>query len=472
LNYQIYRCPGPGAGGVGAEEYREVMSDVCAFLDGRQEEVLKKLEISMNRAADELKFEKAAVIRDRIEKLKYMAEKQVALSTDGTDRDVISYSVGPADICIQLLLIRNGKLTGKEHVITGLMGHEAEGNEASSMADAGTEIISEVGIAEILISFIKQFYSGGIFIPDEVLVEKTDGISEELPVLSGWLTGLKGSKATVKMPARGEKLKLIKMAKKHAEISLRQFEEKSAAEELQIKDGLDFIRALPGMEGNVSRIEAYDISNTGISEVTASMVVFTDGTPDKKEYRKFRISLNKAGQDDYAAMRNVLQRRLKQREEGKKMRSGIPSVIFVDGGAGHVAAACDALNEAGSAVPVFGMVKDAKHRTRGIVAPGGKEFRLEGNPAALRFISAVQDEAHRFALKYNIKLREKRVVRSELDNIRGIGPKKKKALIRHFGSVAAVRKAGIDDLEAVEGISRKDAERIFSYFSLLSSLEK
>ncbi len=493
LNYHIYRCPGPCIGGVGAQEYREVMKDICSFLNGRQEEILKKLEKEMVEASADLKFEKAAVIRDRIKNLKYVAEKQNVLTTDGKDRDVISFARGNTDLCIQLFFVRNGRLTGKEHVVT-------EGGVCSGTGDSAV-----TDDPEILVSFIKQFYDNVLYIPDEILLPQNEGLRGEAAILEKWLTFKKGSGVAVSFPARGARRKLVEMATSHAEMSLRQFEEKAAGEAGQIKSGMDFLSALPGVPGNPVRIEAYDVSNTGVTEITGSMAVFIYGKPAKGEYRKFKIkTLDR--QDDYAGMKEIIRRRFKRagyemkgetQKDAVALKPGaqepaaqgpmtqgpaaqepvvrqevsavlgfdaMPSLILIDGGKGHAAAAFETLKEIGLAVPVFGLVKNDAHRTRGIMSPDGTEYSTEGDIKALRFITSIQDEAHRFALQYNLKLRDRRYVRSELDEIDGIGPKKKKALIKHFGSVGAVSGAEIDDLEAVIGISRRDAEKIHRYF--------
>jgi len=460
LNYHIYKCLGPCKGDIDKDEYREVMKDICSFLSGKQEDIIKKLEKKMEEASENLQFEKAAVIRDRIKSLEHIAEKQKVLSTTDGDRDVIASAKNKTDACIQIFFIRNGKLIGREHFI-----FEGEG-------DADNK--------ELLASFMKQFYNSDVFIPAEILLQ--DEI-DEVDIFQKWLSDKKGSKVHIRVPKRGDKLELVEMVSQNAEIALNQHVERAASEESHIREGLLYLNDLPGVGIFPSRIEAYDISNTGISEIVGSMVVFESGKPDNKEYRKFRIKSVK-GQDDYASMQEIIHRRflhakreqeelglLNDNNENDKVKndkakfSKMPSLILIDGGLGHVKAVLEVLNSMELSIPVLGMVKDENHRTRGLISPDGNEYNLTKNIQVLRFITSIQDEAHRFALSYNKKLREKRYKGSVLDEIKGIGPKKKKALIKHFGSVSATKKAGIDDLAAVEGISIANAKAIYEYFN-------
>ena len=327
---------------------------------------------------------------------------------------------------------------------------------------------------------MKQFYNSDVFIPAEILLQ--DEI-DEVDIFQKWLSDKKGSKVHIRVPKRGDKLELVEMVSQNAEIALNQHVERAASEESHIREGLLYLNDLPGVGIFPSRIEAYDISNTGISEIVGSMVVFESGKPDNKEYRKFRIKSVK-GQDDYASMQEIIHRRflhakreqeelglLNDNNENDKVKndkakfSKMPSLILIDGGLGHVKAVLEVLNSMELSIPVLGMVKDENHRTRGLISPDGNEYNLTKNIQVLRFITSIQDEAHRFALSYNKKLREKRYKGSVLDEIKGIGPKKKKALIKHFGSVSAIKKAGIDDLAAVEGISIANAKAIYEYFN-------
>lgn len=454
LNYYIYQCLGPCQGDVNEEEYRNLMKDICSFLGGRQEEVIKRLEQQMKTAAENMEFEKAARIRDKISSLKHISEKQKVLSTALEDQDVIAFAKEQTDACVQVFFIRSGKLIGREHFIL--------------------EGMSEVDDRELMTSFVKQFYGSAAYVPGEIVLQED---IDELNLIEKWLSERRSSRVHIKVPRKGEKLRLVEMVSQNALIALNQFKERIKDEEKFSREGLEKLRDLLKLEDVPFRIEAYDISNTGITETVASMVVFEQGVSAKKEYRRFKIKTVER-QNDYASMQETVYRRFKnaekerneiRREEGAsdELPEGrftrMPDLILLDGGLGHVNAVHEVLKEFNIHVPLFGMVKDDRHRTRGLVSPEG-EIDLSGSLAVLRFITAIQDEAHRFALEYNKKLRKKRYTGSALDEIEGIGAKRRKALIKHFGSIIRIKEAGVDDLAAVEGISRSLAEKIYEYF--------
>ncbi|MDP4093887.1 MAG: excinuclease ABC subunit UvrC [Bacillota bacterium] len=447
LNYHIFQCMAPCQGDINKEVYRSVMKDICLFLGGHQEEVISKLEQQMKTAAENMEFEKAASIRNKINNLKHIAEKQKVLSADMEDQDVISLVKGKTDACIQIFFIRGGKLIGREHFI--FAGEVDTPNN------------------ELEASFVKQFYGSADFIPEEIIMQ--DEI-EDSDVVENWLSEKRSKRVHIRVPKKGEKRKLVEMVSENAMISLRQFEDNALVEGAVTREGLSGFASVLGLENEPERIEAYDISNTGSSEIVASMVVFEDGKPAKKEYRKFKIKTIDL-QDDYASMREVISRRFRhaQKEEAaqpgsdKAKFSKLPDIILLDGGIGHVNAVRPVIEELNIKIPLFGMVKDENHRTRGLVSDN-KEITLSNNLPVLRFVTSIQDEAHRFAIEYNRKLREKRYTRSVLDDIEGIGPKKKKALLKHFGSVNRIKAAGVDDLEAVEGINKPLAEKICEFF--------
>jgi len=440
LNYHIYQCIGPCLGDVNKEEYRNMMKDVCSFLGGRQEEIIKRLEQQMAAAAENLEFEKAARLRDKISSLKQISEKQKVLSTAMEDQDVIAFAKGQADACVQVFFIRGGKLIGREHFIL--------------------EGAAEEDDRELMTSFIKQFYGAAAYVPGEIILQED---IDELNLIENWLSDKRAGRVHIKVPRKGEKLKLVQMVSQNALIALNQFREKVKEEESFSKEGLEKLAELLRFQALPERIEAYDISNTGSTEMVASMVVFEKGTPAKREYRRFKIK-SVEGQNDYASMQEVIYRRFKHAErENDDKFAKMPDLILLDGGLGHVNAVREVLKEMNIDVPLFGMVKDSKHHTRGLVSQEG-EIELGGNLPVLRFVTAIQDEAHRFALEYNRKLRNKRYKGSVLDEIEGISAKRKKALIKHFGSVSRIREAGVDDLAAVDGISRSLAEKIYKYF--------
>lgn len=452
LNYYIYQCLGPCQGNVDKEEYRMVMKDICSFLSGRQDKIIKRLEEQMKAAAENMEFEKAARIRDKLNSLRHIAEKQKVLSTSDVDQDAIAIAKDETDACTQVFFIRGGKLIGREHFIFEGMG--------------------DVEDSELIASFMKQFYSAAEFVPHEILIQSE---IDEVDLLQEWLSEKRGGKVYIKVPKKGDKHNLIEMVSENAQVALEQFKRRIKAETETAGDSLKELSEILGLDEVPRRIEAYDISNTGTSEMVASMVVFEDGVPNNREYRRFRIK-SQEGQNDYGSMQEVLYRRFRRAEKEKSLQdvsnihepekgfSRLPDVIFVDGGLGHLNAANEVLKELGiNNIPVFGMVKDNRHRTRGLVTQNG-EIELSENISLLRFVTAIQNEAHRFAIEYNKKLRKDRYKSSELDNIEGVGEKRRKALLKHFGSISRIKAAEVDELAAVEGISKSTAQKIYDYF--------
>jgi excinuclease ABC subunit C len=467
LNFHIKQCLGPCTGNVDKEEYAVLMRDICSFLEGRQEAIIQKLEKNMAAASETLDFEKAASLRDKLSSLRHITEEQKVLSVTGADQDIIGFAASKTDTCVQVFFIRGGKLLGREFFIV--------------------EGTGEGELPELVSSFLKQFYSTAAMVPPEIVVETQ---FEDIAVVEDWLSAKRGGRVHVRVPRRGEKLHMVEMVSQNAKLELARFSEKLAGGG-PVQEGLRGMTEALGLAQPPQRLEAYDISNTGSSEIVASMVVFEQGMPAKKEYRRFKIRSTEV-QNDYASMQETLYRRLKHAEAekqetvkqetemliSKKPEAGkpeagsqeadktkfskMPDLIMLDGGLGHLNAVSEVLTELGVTIPVCGMVKDDRHRTRGLVLPD-REIDLSKNLTVLRFVTSVQDEAHRFALDYNKKLRTKRYTKSVLDEVEGIGPKRKKALLKHFGSVSRMRQAGIDDLQAVEGISRTAAEKLFEY---------
>lgn len=449
LNYYIYQCMGPCQGNVSNEEYRALMTDICNFLGGKQEEIIKRLEDEMKEASESLEFEKAARIRDKIASLKHIAQKQKIVSTAMEDQDIIAFAKGDADSCIQVFFIRGGKLIGREHFIF--------------------EGAADVSDSELMTAFIKQFYSSAAYVPNQIILQED---IDEISIIETWLSSKRSSKVYIKVPRKGEKLRLVEMVSRNALIALTQFKERMKKESALAKEGLEKLKFLLDLENLPQRIEAYDISNTGSSEIVASMVVFEKGFPQKSEYRRFKIKSTNI-QNDYQSMQEVIYRRFKRAEKEALDKDGsnnkstrfleLPDLILVDGGLGHVNAVLGTLEGFDVNVPVYGMVKDDNHRTRGLVSTK-EEFDLSKDITLLRFVTSIQDEAHRFALEYNKKLRAKRYKGSVLDDIEGVGPKRKKALIKHFGSVKNIKTAEVGELAAVEGISRELAQKVYDHF--------
>ena len=440
LNYHIKLCLGPCAGNVDRDEYRAALLDICAFLGGRQDAIAVKFEKSMQKAAEMLDFEKAAALRDKLYSLRHISQEQKALSVSGADQDIVGFAASKTDTCVQVFFVRGGKLLGREFFII--------------------EGTGEGELQELASSFLKQFYDAAALVPPEIVIEID---FDDRVIVEEWLSSKRGGRVHVKVPQRGEKLHMVEMVSQNARIELTRFNEKMSGDG-PVQEGLRGMAEMLELPRVPARLEAYDISNTGVSEVVASMVVFEQGLPVKKEYRRFRIRSSEGG-NDYACMQETLYRRFRHTEMERPLSpfSGLPDLIMLDGGLGHVNAVNQVLEELCITIPVCGMVKDGKHHTRGLVRAGG-EVDLKNNLAVLRLVTSVQNEAHRFALEYNKKLRAKRYTRSILDEVDGIGPKRKKALLKHFGSIGRIRQAGIDDLQAVEGIGRTAAEKLFELF--------
>ncbi len=445
LNYDMKKCLAPCQGEISKDEYNEMMKKICSFLGGQYDEIINDLKSKMEDAANQLEFEKAAQLRNKISSITQLSETQKVLSTDGQDRDIIGLSRDVTDLCIQVFFVRNGRVIGREHYI-----FEGEGNE-------------EVGYS--LSTFIKQFYNKVQYIPAEIVIQQD---IEDSETITQWLCNKRGHKVSIRVPIRGELVKLVKMVTQNAEISLKLYKDRLQREDNVNEEGINQLMKLLELENKPRRIEAYDISNTGSSEIVASMVVFIDGRPARQEYRKFKMkSIEK--QNDYASMQETLYRRLmrakKEKEENVENPkfSDLPDLILVDGGLGHVSAAQQVVDEFEYKLNLAGMAKDNKHRTKSLVYKG-REYEMLSNMPLLRLITEIQDETHRVAVDYNRMLRAKRYTHSELDEIEGIGEIRKKALLKHFKSLAAIKKADVNQLEEVDGINYNIAIKIYNFF--------
>ncbi len=428
LNYHIGLCSGPCGGHITKKEYGEIVQQVIDFLSGKADYIKDMLERQMLQHAERLDFEMAAVYRERLKALNMITEKQKMASISEDDFDVVAIAKNDVDASLQIFYVRDGKVSGRNNYFFPGSGLEED--------------------AEIVVSFIKQFYDDNKFIPPRIYSE-THIEEEEKSLLSSWLTEKRGYKCEIIIPQRGDKHKLAHMVKENAKISLKNMDVKNF-------DSLERLKEVLELESIPLRIEAFDISNTGDSEINASRVVFEKGRPNKKEYRRYKIR-TLDGRDDYRAMREVISRRFGNSEEQ------LPDLVLVDGGLGQVNSALEALEELDITVPVYGMVKDNKHRTRGIVSESG-EFQLNKDPDLWRFISSIQNEAHRFAIEYNRKLTEKRYKKSALDDIPGIGEKRKMNLYKHFGSMQGIKDAKIEDLLKVKGMTKQAAENVYKHF--------
>ncbi len=450
LNYHIKNCFAPCTGNLSNKEYRKVFFDICAFLEGNHKKLVAELTDQMKQASIDMQFERAAALRDKIKAINSIDEKQKVVNSDKqNDIDVIAVSREEDIAFVEIFFIRSGKLSGRE--------------------DFRIDDCGDVSFGEITNDFIKQFYQTSSFLPSEILVQYE---FDDIGLIGEWISGKKGRKVNVVCPKRGEKVRLIEMAEKNAKIALDNYKiNKIRYEDRQrIASG---IGELLGIDNPVVRIEAYDISNTSGADNVASMVVFENGRPAKSKYRKFKIK-SFEGADDYRSMQEVIYRRLNEaREESEKISRGeiskkdakflpLPDVIFVDGGKGHISSVLKVLEMCDTQIPVFGMVKDDKHRTRALLSEKG-EIGINPTSSFFHLITRIQDEVHRTAIGYHRVLHGK--IGSELDNIKGIGESRRNALLTHFKSVDEIKNASMDELLNVKGITRSSAQNIYDYFN-------
>ncbi len=444
LNYHIKQCDAPCQGYISREEYGKAVNEVLRFLNGNYDTVLGELEEKMNAASEALEFERAIEYRELISSVKKVAQKQKITDSSGEDRDVLAVASQEEDAVVQVFFIRGGRLIGRDHFYLKI----TKGESAS----------------EILNSFILQYYAGTPFIPGELMLQ--DEV-EDQELLETWLTSKRGQKVTLKVPKKGTKEKLVELARENAKMVLTKDKERLKREEGRTIGAVKEIAALLGLDGIV-RMEAYDISNTNGFESVGSMVVYERGRPKRNDYRKFRIKGIK-GADDYGSMREVLTRRfthgLREREENAELGkfTTFPDLIMMDGGKGQVNVALQVLDELHLDIPVCGMVKDDHHRTRGLYYHN-EEIPIDRSSEAFRLITRIQDEAHRFAIEYHRQLRGKGQVHSILDDIEGIGPARRKALMRRYLSLDEIKKASKEELAEIPSMNEKAAESVYKFF--------
>ena len=435
LNYHIKQCDAPCQGYISREEYGKAVNEVLRFLNGNYDTVLGELEEKMNAASEALEFERAIEYRELISSVKKVAQKQKITDSSGEDRDVLAVASQEEDAVVQVFFIRGGRLIGRDHFYLKI----TKGESAS----------------EILNSFILQYYAGTPFIPGELMLQ--DEV-EDQELLETWLTSKRGQKVTLKVPKKGTKEKLVELARENAKMVLTKDKERLKREEGRTIGAVKEIAALLGLDGIV-RMEAYDISNTNGFESVGSMVVYERGRPKRNDYRKFRIKGIK-GADDYGSMREVLTRRfthgLRERQENAELGkfTAFPDLIMMDGGKGQVNVALQVLDELHLDIPVCGMVKDDHHRTRGLYYQN-EEIPINRSSEAFRLITRIQDEAHRFAIEYHRQLRSKGQVHSILDDIEGIGPARRKALMREYLSLDEIKKASVEELAKIPSMNEK-----------------
>lgn len=446
LNYHIKQCNGPCQGYISREEYRKSVEEAMAFLNGSYDSVLRTLEQRMQEASEQLDFEVAAEYRDLLNSVRQIAQRQKVTSSDGEDKDIVALATQDSDAVVQMFFIRNGRLIGRDHFYL----RAAPQDTRSSILD----------------SFLKQFYSGTPFIPREVMLQEP---ITDAPVIEEWLTKKRGQRVHIRVPKKGTKEKLVELAARNAAIVLEQDRERIKREEGRTIGAMKEITGLLGLE-DVARVEAFDISNISGFESVGSMVVYERGKPKRSDYRKFKIKSVK-GPDDYASMEEVLTRRFQHGLEERKNLKGeelgrflrFPDLIMMDGGKGQVNVALRVLDQLHLQIPVCGMVKDDHHRTRGLYFQN-REIPIDRSSEGFRLITRIQDEAHRFAIEYHRSLRSKEQVHSILDDIPGIGPTRRKALMRAFSSLEAIRNAGIEELAAVPSMNEGSAKSVYDFF--------
>lgn len=449
LNYFIGKCLAPCQGNVDEDKYNEMVEEIIMFLNGKEHKLIEIMEEKMKKASKELDFESAAKYRDQINSLRLILEKQKIVSTNVIDQDIIGIARGTEEACVQVFYVRAGKIMGRDHFIL--------------------EDNLEVDRKEVLSSFIKQFYLGSAYIPREILVESD---FEDRESISKWLTEKRGTKVYIKVPKRGDKSELINMVRENAVNMLKQHNSRIKS---KTDEGIACIKELAeyiGLNKIPRRIEAFDISNIQGMESVGSMVVFENGVPKKSDYRRFKIKTI-IGADDYGSMKEILIRRferglkekamLVENKVGVESFSVFPDLIMMDGGKGQVNIAKAVLESFNIQIPVCGIVKDDFHRTRAIIFMN-KEIQLPRNSQSFKLITRIQDEAHRFAITYHRSLRDKKVFKSVLDDIKGIGDKRKKALLSTFGSIEKISEASIDELSKVDGMNKKAAEAVYNFF--------
>jgi len=453
LNYHIKQCLAPCQGYVSKEEYRQQVAGALEFLNGNYSPILKDLEEKMKKAAEAMEFEDAARYRDLLSSVRQVSQKQKITEGVGEDKDILALYQDETEAVVQVFFVRDGKLIGREHYY---MTHVPENNKPAILQD-----------------FVKQFYAGTPFIPRELMLQYE---IEDAELIEKWLSERKGSRVYLKVPKIGSKEKLVELAAQNAKLVLSQDREKLKREEGRtigaVKEISDLLQ-LPLI--GTARMEAYDISNINGFENVGSMVVYEKGKPKRSDYRKFKIK-SVSGPDDYACMREVLTRRFRHgMEESRELEeqemdqeygsfTKFPDLILMDGGRGQVNIALSVLEELGIDIPVCGMVKDDNHRTRGLYYHN-IELPIDTHSEGFKLITRIQDEAHRFAIEYHRSLRSKTQVRSVLDDIPGVGPARRKALMRHFKSLEEIRQATVEDLMEIPEMNERTAQEIVAFFA-------
>lgn len=444
LNYHIHQCYAPCQGYISREEYRKSIDEVVRFLNGNYDPIFKELEEKMLDASENLEFEKAIEYRELLASVQKIAQKQKITDTAGDDRDIIAMASEGEDAVVQVFFIRGGRLIGRDHFYLKIAENDTK--------------------SEILSSFIKQFYAGTPYIPAELMLPEE---IEDQEIIEEWLTTRREHKVRLRIPKKGTKEKLVELAQKNAQMVLKNDKERLKREEGRTIGAVKELEKILGLTG-IIRMEAYDISNTNGFDSVGSMVVYEHGKPKRNDYRKFKIK-SVQGPDDYASMNEVLTRRFEHglRERQDESETGgfqaFPDLIMMDGGRGQVNIALEVLEKLNLHIPVCGMVKDDNHRTRGLYF-NNVELPIDRNSECFRLITRIQDEAHRFAITFHRQLRSKGQVHSILDDIPGVGPARRKDLMRSFENIEAIRNATVDNLKELPSMNEKSAQEVYKFF--------
>ncbi|MCC0784913.1 excinuclease ABC subunit UvrC [Clostridioides sp. ES-S-0108-01] len=432
LNLHINKCLGPCTGNVSKEEYGKMIEEIIMCLSGKEEKLMELLKEKMNESSMNFRFEEAAVYRDKIKSLEEMIQKQkIDANVSDLNQDIVAMARAHNEACVQVFFIRNGKIVGREHFIL--------------------EGVMDSPRASILGSFVKQFYNEQEYIPKELIIE--DEI-EDSSILEEWLSSKKGQKVTIRVPQKGEKKSLVEMVRKNAVEYLEKFSDMNKRKYEKSIGALEELKKLLNLEKLPIRIEAFDISNIQGVDSIGSMVVYTNAKKDKKEYRRYKIK-TVIGPNDYDSMAEIVDRRLKH--------GNLPDLILLDGGKGQVSAVKKVLELNDIDIPLWGMYKDDKHRTKGLICKE-KEIELDKTTNLYRFIASIQEEVHNYAITYHRSLRNKALTKSILDDIQGIGEKRKKSLLNHFKDVDVIKKATMEELLEVDGMNKSTAENVYNFF--------
>lgn len=452
LNYHIKQCDAPCQGYISKEEYRESVQKAMDFLGGNFDPIVKSLEEQMQECAANLDFETAVTYRELLNSVKHIAQKQKITDSAGQeDRDVIALAREKQEAVVQIFFVRGGKMIGRDHCYLTIDEDETDGH--------------------ILSEFVKQFYAGTPVIPKELFLQAAP---EDEELIAQWLTVKRGQKVTLRIPQKGEKARLVELAARNARLVLDQDREKLKKEETRTTGAVHQLSQMLGLPDCV-RMEAFDISNISGVQSVGSMVVYENGRPKRSDYRKFKIRYVE-GPNDYASMEEVLTRRFshgleekRQNEAGSGSFDRFPDLILMDGGKGQVNIAESVLEKLELSIPVCGMVKDDNHRTRGLYFRG-EEVPLDRHGECFQLITRIQDEAHRFAIEYHRSIRSKEQIRSILDDIPGIGPARRKALMRHFKSIEAIRDASVEELTVAPQMNARAAQSVYDFFQARKKL--